>query len=138
MRGTLIQTASAQDTLEPSAKVVAKSTGDIASIASGLEKLAEIARGTERDLSAVSGHLAELDMQSLVDRMAVDLTRMLNFKEIARYDAGLIKDLLVAADRPILFDALRQGEPDLVEKLKGIIVAVEQNRIERSRLKNGL
>src|SRR3972149_8766781 len=117
MRETLIRTSEIQDVIEPSQKLVNQSTLTIAQLASGLEKLAGIAKGVERDLGAVSGHMAELSMEQLIDQMANDVTIMLNFMALAPYEAKFVGQLLEAVDKPILIDALRGNSDEIRRKI---------------------
>jgi len=117
MRDTLIRTSEVQDVIEPSQKLVNQSTLTIAQLASGLEKLASIAKGVERDLGAVSGHMAELSMEQLIDQMAIDLTVMANFMALAPYEAKFVGQLLDAVDKPILIDAFRGNSEETRRKI---------------------
>ena len=124
MRGTLIRTSQVQDVVEPSVKLVNQSTLTIAQIASGLEKLAAIAKGVERDLGAVSGHLGELDMEQLIDAMANDVTLMLNLMEVVPYEADFVLGLLEAVDMPVLLDALQRASSETKEKMKTVTAKI--------------
>ena len=118
------QVSQAQDVIEPSQKLVNASTLTIAQLASGLEKMAQIARGVEYDLVAVSGHMAELSMEQIIEAMTDDVILAHNLIEVLPFEVNFMLAIIEASPEVILSDALQQGTPETKEKMKKVVAKI--------------